>query len=136
MVSTLDAPTTASLASAPLRSPQAEYAMLAAPLIAVDGKQLGELRIARSFAFAQRHLSELRKNLFLIWLVAIGAGVLLSYALTRRIVDPIVRLDVAAAAVAAHNYDSRVPVERQDELGRLALTFNSMCSSIQRRSRN
>jgi signal transduction histidine kinase len=131
MVSTLDAPTTARLASAPLRSSQAEYAMLAAPLIAVDGKQLGELRIARSFAFAQRHLSELRQNLFLIWLVAIGAGVLLSYALTRRIVDPIVRLDVAAAAVAAHNYDSRVPVERQDELGRLALTFNAMCSSIQ-----
>ena len=133
MVSTLDPSTTArSCASAPLLSPQAEYAMLATPLIAVDGKQLGELRIARSFAFAQRHLSELRKNLFLIWLVAIGAGILLSYALTRRIVDPIVRLDVAAAAVAAHNYDSRVPVERQDELGRLAVTFNSMCSSIQK----
>ena len=132
MVSTLDASTTAKLSSAPLLSSQAEYAMLATPLIAVDGKQLGELRIARSFAFAQRHLSELRKNLFLIWVVAIGAGVLLSYALTRRIVDPIVRLDVAAAAVAAHNYDFRVPVERQDELGRLAATFNSMCSSIQK----
>jgi signal transduction histidine kinase len=132
MVSTLDPATTAKLAAAPLLSSQAEYAMLATPLIAVDGKQLGELRIARSFAFAQRHLSELRKNLFLIWLVAVAAGILLSYALTRRIVDPIVRLDVAAAAVAAHNYDSRVPVERQDELGRLAVTFNSMCSSIQK----
>jgi signal transduction histidine kinase len=132
LVSTLDPATTAKLSSAPLLSSQAEYAMLATPLIAVDGKQLGELRIARSFAFAQRHLSELRKNLFLIWVVAIGAGILLSYALTRRIVDPIVRLDVAAAAVAAHNYDSRVPVERQDELGRLAVTFNSMCSSIQK----
>lgn len=132
LVSTLDASTTAKLSSAPLLSSQAEYAMLATPLIAVDGKQLGELRIARSFAFAQRHLSELRKNLFLIWVVAIGAGILLSYALTRRIVDPIVRLDVAAAAVAAHNYDFRVPVERQDELGRLAATFNSMCSSIQK----
>jgi signal transduction histidine kinase len=132
LVSTLDPLTTARLASAPLLSPQAEYAMLATPLIAVDGKQLGELRIARSFAFAQRHLSELRKNLFLIWLVAVGAGVLLSYALTLRIVEPIVRLDMAAAAVAAHNYDSRVPVERRDELGRLAMTFNSMCSSIQK----
>jgi signal transduction histidine kinase len=61
----------------------------------------------------------------------VAAGVLLSYWLTRRIIDPIVRLDIAAAAVAGNNYDFRVPVERQDELGRLAMTFNSMCTSIQ-----
>lgn len=108
-----------------------EYAMLATPLISVDGERLGELWIVRSFESARRRLAELQQNLIAIWLAAVAIGVLLSYILTRRIIDPIVRLDIAAAAVAGHNYDFRVPVERQDELGRLAATFNSMCASIQ-----
>lgn len=139
IVSTLDANTTALLASQAenetephlRRAGEAEYAMLTAPLISVDGQRLGELRIVRSFELARRRIAELRKNLIAIWLIAVGAGILLSYWLARRIIDPIVRLDVAAAAVAGHDYDFRVPVERQDELGRLAVTFNSMCSSIQ-----
>ena len=139
VVSTLDSDTTRILASSAPPTPQAhlkeagnaEYAMLTTPLISVDGQHLGELRIVRSFELARRHIAALQKNLIIIWLVAVLAGVLLSYWLARRIIDPIVRLDVAAAAVAGHNYDFRVPVERQDELGRLAVTFNSMCSSIQ-----
>jgi signal transduction histidine kinase len=109
-----------------------EYHVLARPLIGIDGAPVGELRIARSFETARNRLSELQQNLILIWLGALAAGVLLSYMLTRRIVGPIVRLDQAAAAVAGHNYDSRVPVESDDELGRLATTFNTMCSSIQK----
>src|SRR5215204_4340573 len=105
--------------------------MLATPLISVDGKRLGELRIVRSFESARRRLADLQRNLIAIWLAAIAVGIFVTYLLTRRIVDPIVRLNVAAAAVAGHNYDFRVPVERQDELGRLAVTFNSMCASIQ-----
>jgi signal transduction histidine kinase len=139
VVSTLDSITTAQLASSAEPSPashlrqagNAEYAMLTTPLIAVDGQRLGELRIVRSFDLARKRIAALRKNLLGIWIVAIGVGILLSYWLTRRIIDPIVRLNVAATAVAGHNYDFRVPVEGQDELGRLAVTFNSMCSSIQ-----
>jgi signal transduction histidine kinase len=139
IVSTLDAKTTGVLAglARPESEPHlkkagdAEYAMVTTPLISVDGHTLGELRIVKSFALARRHISALQKNLILIWLVAIAAGVLLSYWLTRRIIDPIVRLNIAATAVAGNNYDFRLPVERQDELGRLAMTFNSMCTSIQ-----
>ncbi len=138
-VSTLDERTTSTLISAPLPSATAhieksgagEYALLATPLISVDGKRLGELRIVRSFENARRRLMSLQQNLIAIWLCAIAIGVFFTYWLTRRIVDPIVRLNVAATAVAGHNYDFRVPVERQDELGTLAVTFNSMCASIQ-----
>ncbi len=139
IVSTLDPDTTRVLAASarPEAEPHlkkagdAEYAMVTTPLISVDGHTLGELRIVKSFALARRHIAALQRNLIAIWLVAVAAGVLLSYWLTRRIIDPIVRLDIAAAAVAGNNYDFRVPVERQDELGRLAMTFNSMCTSIQ-----
>jgi signal transduction histidine kinase len=51
--------------------------------------------------------------------------------LARRIVEPVKELDRAAAEVARQNYDHRVKVVSQDELGRLARTFNAMCASIQ-----
>jgi signal transduction histidine kinase len=129
LVSTLGSEANAKLNSGKL--PATDYAVLSTPLISVDGQQLGELLIVRSFDIARRHLSALQTDLIKIWAIAVAAGILLAYFLTRRIIDPIIRLDEAAAAVAGQNYDSRVPVESQDEFGRLAQTFNGMCASIQ-----
>jgi signal transduction histidine kinase len=50
--------------------------------------------------------------------------------LARRIVKPIEALDHAAAEVARENYDFRVEPVSDDEIGRLAHTFNDMCESI------
>jgi signal transduction histidine kinase len=57
-------------------------------------------------------------------------GFLLTYLLARRIVEPVEQLDRAAAEVARQNYAIEVPVRSEDELGRLARTFNAMCASI------
>jgi len=66
--------------------------------------------------------------------VALGNGVrlALAYVPARHIVEPIRALDRAAAEVAQQNYDCEVLVESQDELGRLAATFNAMCASIRK----
>jgi signal transduction histidine kinase len=45
-------------------------------------------------------------------------------------VEPVEQLDRAAAEVARQNYAIEVPVRSEDELGRLARTFNAMCASI------
>ncbi len=138
IASTLDPEATKSLAV--MRSNQkqmrrvtangTEYAVLAAPLLDVSGRQIGELHIVRSFAAAQQHLASLKRDVLTICLLTLLAGLGLSYELARRIVEPIKRLDKAAVEVARQNYDSFVPVESQDELGRLAGTFNKMCTSI------
>ena len=54
----------------------------------------------------------------------------LTYVLARRIVEPVEQLDRAAAEVARQNYAIEVPVRSDDELGRLARTFNNMCATI------
>src|ERR1700694_5211055 len=46
--------------------------------------------------------------------------------------QPVAELDRAAAEIGKQNYDYNINVTSQDELGRLAETFQSMCASIQR----
>lgn len=108
------------------------YAPLVTPLTDVEGHPMGRLLILRSFETARRHIGELRRDIILLWLASIGAGLALTYVLARRIVQPVKELDRAASAVAEQNYDYRVSVTSHDELGRLARTFNNMCASIRR----
>ncbi len=65
-----------------------------------------------------------------MWLIAVSAGLGLTYLLARRIVEPVKQLDRAAAEVARQNYAIAVEVNSEDEMGRLARTFNNMCASI------
>jgi signal transduction histidine kinase len=108
-----------------------EYAARPKPLLDIDGQPVGKLWILRSFETAREGIAELRRKIILLWLLAVGAGLGLTYVLARRIVEPVKELDRAAAQVARQNYTHRVKVDSQDELGRLARTFNAMCASIQ-----
>ena len=108
-----------------------EYAARPTQLMDIEGKPIGNLWILRSFAAASERLATLRRNIILLWLLAVAASLGITYVLARRIVEPLKELDRAAAEVARQNYGHRVKVVSQDELGRLARTFNAMCASIQ-----
>jgi two-component system NtrC family sensor kinase len=54
-----------------------------------------------------------------------------SALLAHRILKPIRQLDNAASLIGKQEYATRVPDGGNDELGRLARTFNTMCESIQ-----
>ncbi len=103
---------------------------LTRPLVDLEGKPIGELRISRSLDAARGHLSNLRRDILLIWLAAMIAGLALTWLLARRILQPVAELDRAAARIAQGDYELEVPVRSRDELGRLAQTFNAMCASI------
>lgn len=107
-----------------------EYALFKTPLLDISGKAVGEICILRSFEAAQTRIAALSSNIILLWLAAVTAGFGLTYLLARRIVEPVVRLDRAAAEVARQNYAIEVEAGSEDELGRLARTFNTMCASI------
>jgi HAMP domain-containing protein len=107
-----------------------DYLCLRTDLADIGGHPIGELYIIRSFTGPGHALTELQRNVALIWLLAVATGLGLTYLLARRILEPVKRLDHAAEEVIKRNYDHRVPVETNDELGRLATTFNTMCDSI------
>ncbi|MGI8742822.1 MAG: ATP-binding protein [Bryobacteraceae bacterium] len=108
-----------------------EYMALSTPLLDVQGKPVGTLQIGRSFAAAQQRIAMLRRDIIFIWLIGILAGLALTSLLARRILEPVRELDRGASELARGNYDYRVPVKSQDELGRLAQAFNAMSGSIQ-----
>jgi len=61
-------------------------------------------------------------------MLLIGAGV--SYYLARSIATPVIDLNRAVNAVASGNLDTNVTVERQDEVGQLAMAFNIMTAKL------
>ncbi len=112
------------------------YTMLGTPLLDVAGRRIGELRILRSTESALKRINTLGRDIILVWLIAVLAGLGLTYSLARRILRPVQELDRGASEVSHGNYDYRIPVEdpdvgTSDELGRLAAAFNAMCASIQ-----
>jgi signal transduction histidine kinase len=107
-----------------------EYAASENPLPDISGKPVGKLVILRSFEDGQRRIAGLYSNIVMLWLAAVTSGLVLTYLLARRIVEPVERLDRAAAEVARQNYAIEVAVDSEDEMGRLARTFNNMCASI------
>jgi len=108
----------------------ADYLAVPTPLRDISGDQVGQLFILRSLAGARERLSELRREIVALWLLALVAALLTTYFVARKIMQPVAELDRAAAEIAKQNYDYRIDVRSQDELGRLAGTFQSMCESI------
>lgn len=108
----------------------AQYTRLGTPLLDIQGQPIGELYILRSFESARQRINALRRNIVLLWLIAVLLGIGLTYWLARRILEPVRELDKGAAEIGRGNYDYRVPVTGHDELGRLAEAFNAMCASI------
>ena len=109
---------------------RAEYIRFTTPLKDIGGKAIGEFEILRSFDAARSRIVALRTRIVSLWILAILAGFALTYALARRLLRPVHALDEAAAGIARGNYEVAVEVNNRDEIGRLAHTFNSMCTSI------
>ncbi len=107
-----------------------KYARFETPLTDIAGRKVGALCILRRFDGSQRQIDSLYSQIVLLWILAVSASLGVTYLLARRIVQPVKELDRAAAEVARHNYAIEVEVKSEDEMGRLARTFNTMCASI------
>ena len=134
ITSTLGPAATASIMPELLRNPAipkvSDFLALPTPLLDVGGAPVGQLFILRSLAGARDRLSALRRQILALWLLALIAALAVTYLVARKIMQPVAELDRAAAEIAKQNYDYRINVYSQDELGRLAETFQSMCESI------
>ncbi|MCG2615525.1 sensor histidine kinase [Terrimonas sp. NA20] len=74
-------------------------------------------------------------NRFMNWLIVAGMlftaiGSFLAWLLSRNLTRPLKDLTAASSALADGDYTAIVPVERRDEMGKLARAFNAMSGKI------
>lgn len=102
-----------------------------------SGKPVGALLLAQPdrypTGFSPKDVLATVNNLLLIAGVVItGIVILFGIYMARRLARPLISLTNAAEQMKAGNYAQRVDVpQTQDEIGELALTFNSMAEKIE-----
>jgi signal transduction histidine kinase len=106
--------------------------VLQIPLV-IDGKFFGWVEISYELENVRAQLAEnFRRRVYaLLGVFALGLAVML--ILTHNATRPIEEVADAAARVADGDLSVSVPVERDDEIGRLAATFNRMTEKLRER---
>ncbi|CAN5270976.1 hypothetical protein BH24ACT16_BH24ACT16_01270 [soil metagenome] len=80
----------------------------------------------------EAYLASINNALWIAGLIAALAAVVVGLLLARRITRPLRDLNHAAWRVAHGDYEQRVPVRSDDELGELAASFNTMAGAVGR----
>ena len=76
---------------------------------------------------------ELIKTGYLIGSIFLFVGCVVTYFLVKRTTRPLSRLTEGVRTLGKGEYVEKIPVETQDEIGRLAMAFNHMLDSLKRR---
>lgn len=87
---------------------------------------MAEISQAQAFLPAQ----QLARNILLIGFLSSGVLLIAVYILSRRITRPILAIGTAATHLAAGDLTQTVPVLTDDEVGKLAQTFNQMAGQL------
>ncbi len=71
------------------------------------------------------------KRLMALGLLWLGAGIVLSWVINRRLLIPVADLLRGATDIAAGHLEARVPVRGNDEIGDVAQSFNLMVAHVE-----
>lgn len=98
-------------------------------------QSFGLFSVALPINFILSAATASRNMLTLVFFVATMGAFLIGLILFRRIVDPINRLVETSTAVTQGDLDQRTGIERNDEIGTLARSFDTMTASLAARNR-
>ncbi len=106
----------------------------ALPVVA-DGQTVGYIvpddQTGISLAGEERvYLQRTNQVVFIAGAISVGVALVMGLGLARVLLRPITALTQASERMAQGDLEQRVPVYQQDELGKLATSFNSMSHEI------
>jgi two-component system sensor histidine kinase MtrB len=78
-----------------------------------------------------RQMDRLASIMFRTWLGVVVLGGLVGLIVARRALRPVARASEAARSLAEGLLETRLPVDRQDEFGAWASSFNEMAEALQ-----
>ena len=105
----------------------------AVPLRDDEGATLGQLVLTLDATTLAGAEEDAARTLFLAGVAGLLVAGLLAGALSSRTTRPVRDLTAAAERIAAGDFDVQLGTERRDEVGRLALAFDDMATSLSER---
>ena len=96
------------------------------------GERIGTLRIGISLRRVNRAVREAINKALMVGAMAWAFGLAGAYILARQLSNPVQRLQISAAKIAAGDLHHRADINRADELGALAEAFNEMARALQK----
>jgi len=104
------------------------------PLIASDGKQLGELQFSNGPSYGADIINSVTGAWLLASIFAIGIAALAGWFMSKRVTQPVLALESATRQMEQGDLHVRVDLqmERQQEFVSLASSFNSMAAQVEK----
>jgi len=102
--------------------------LIVRPRETVDGVALNFLFSAGAL---ERQMGRLSSIMLRTWLCVVALAGLAGLVVARRALRPVARASEAARSLAEGLLETRLPVERQDEFGAWAISFNEMADALQ-----
>jgi len=103
---------------------------LLVPVAGPTGERILFARYLVSTRQVAERIGEIRVRFALIAIGALGISLLLAGLVARRFTRPLEELTRGVRAIGEGRLDTKIPVDRQDEVGELALAFNEMAASL------
>jgi adenylate cyclase len=101
-----------------------------APVFDREGKAVGLLGIDMSVSQVQAKLERIKKAGLLSLFFALGIGLVLTIVVTRGITSPLKAMKEGFKQIARGNFDFKLKVKSNDELGQLSEHFNILMQEL------
>lgn len=100
--------------------------------IQVSGIRLGTVHLGYSRIAIEQEMSKALKQIITIGLITTVLGGIAAYLIATLIAGPIKKITDATEDVARGNLDTKLTLDRSDEIGALASSFNKMTEDLQK----
>lgn len=111
-----------------------DYYDVSIPIFDTEHKLLGSVRLGLKYNTVSAHIYPLLIKSSIVALITfILASALVSFMVSRKIVNPIVELSGTASLIAEGDLSRRLEITSGDEVGQLAESFNLMAESLKER---
>jgi adenylate cyclase len=115
-------------------SKSGEHVLNLTSSISFKDKELGKVHVGVSIDFIKKLIHKERMSIILISLFVILFGIVVAMFLGFRFSRPLSNLVLATKEIGAGNYQHKIVLDRNDELGNLATAFNRMGDELWKNS--
>lgn len=97
------------------------------------GKLLGIIRISEPLSYVKAGIMHIQKTILFSILIGLVVAFVLSFLTNASFVRPLVKMKATAEQMAKGDYHHKLDITSDDELGNLAVSFNTLSGEVQKK---